>query len=189
MATQINLLKQQSPFAVSGNVLSIVNKLIIVVILALVGYFGWAYFQVKTVKKQVVSLNSDIANKKIEFNQTSRSDELITRQAQVKEFSNLINSHVYWSQLLPEIAKVTLKQATYLSMQTDSKHVLSMSVQLPNMVELDKFLQVFNSPTLNKYFRDVKIGGVSKVQEDDLSLIKAEITFDFNPEIIKYKER
>ncbi len=189
MATQINLLKQQSPFAVSGSVLSVVNKIIIVLILVLIGYYGWVYFQVKTVKTKITTLHSEIANKKTEFNQTKRSDELIIRQTQIKEFDNLINSHVYWSQLLPEIAKVTLKQATYLSIQTDSKHALSLSVQLANMVELNKFLQAFNSPSLNKYFRDVKIGGVSKVQEDDKNFIKAEITFDFNSKIIEYKDK
>ena len=189
MPTQINLLKQKSPFAISGSILLIVNRLVIVVILALAGYFGWSFLKVKDYTKKIESVKFDIAGKKDAFNKISRSDELITRQSQVKEYGNLIKGHLYWSQLLPEIAKVTLKQATFLSLQTDSKYALSLSVQLPNMVELDKFLQVFNSPTLNKYFRDVKISGISKVQEDDQNLIKADITFDFNPKIIQYKEK
>jgi hypothetical protein len=184
---QINLLKQQNPYAFSGGTFSIINKILILLIVLGVGFYIWSYFKLKNLNQQIISQQTEIANKKNEFSNTPRSDEVITRQAQLKEHDNLISSHVYWSQLLPEIAKITMKGVSYLSLQTDSKNTLSLSLEVPNMLELDKFLQTLNSPLINKYFRDVKLGSISREQKDASEFLKVDVILSFNPTIIQYK--
>jgi hypothetical protein len=184
---QINLLKQQNPYAFSGGTFSIINKILILLIVLGVGFYIWSYFKLKNLNQQIISQQTEIANKKNEFSNTPRSDEVITRQAQLKEHDNLISSHVYWSQLLPEIAKITMKGVSYLSLQTDSKNTLSLSLEVANMLELDKFLQTLNSPLINKYFRDVKLGSISREQKDASEFLKVDVILSFNPTIIQYK--
>jgi hypothetical protein len=184
---QINLLKQQSPYAFSGGTLAIINKILILLMILGVGFYVWSYLKVKTLNQAIATQTTQIANQKTEFNKTPRSDEVITRQAQLKAQENLINAHVYWSQLLPEIAKVTMQGVNYLSLQTDAKNTVSLSLEVANMSDLDKFLQTLNSPLINKYFRDVKLGSVSKEQEDKREFLKVDILFSFNPSLIQYK--
>jgi hypothetical protein len=88
---------------------------------------------------------------------------------------------------LPEIAKITMKGVSYLSLQTDSKNTLSLSLEVANMLELDKFLQTLNSPLINKYFRDVKLGSISREQKDASEFLKVDVILSFNPTIIQYK--
>jgi hypothetical protein len=45
---QINLLKQQNPYAFSGGTFSIINKILILLIVLGVGFYIWSYFKLKS---------------------------------------------------------------------------------------------------------------------------------------------
>lgn len=183
-------MKQNQPRAFGGiSLIKVFSRLVLAVIVIMVGYYGWIFFRLKDINKQIGGLNERIAVQRNALAQVDRKDEVLTRQAQLKEFDKLIDNHVYWSQLLPELAKITLKQASYLSFQSGDDSTINLSVQLPDIAELDKLLQVFDLPKLNKYFRDVKIGGISKTQKEDQTFIRVEIQLKYDPNLIKYQPK
>ena|SRR3989344_3789535 len=186
---QINLLKQSQPSGLSNlGIFPVLSKFALLFALLLVAYYGVVYFQIKSANKQIVTLTERIAEQEKELAEIPRRNEVLTRQAQALEQDKLVSSHAYWSQLLPELAKVTLKQANYLSFRAVTDGGLNLSVRVPSIAELDKFLQVFNSPQLNKYFSDVKIGGINKVQEETESYVRVEAQLKYDPGLLKYKE-
>jgi hypothetical protein len=185
---QINLLKQNktSSFAQTG-IVTILAKLSMVAVILLAIYYVWTFFRVRSVEGDIKALTERISVQKQELAQVEKRDEVLTRQAQLKELDGLISSHIYWSQLLPELAKVTLKQSTYLSFQAREEAGINLSVQVPTISDLDKFLQVFDSAKLNKYFSDLRIGAINKVQENENTFVRVDVQLKYNPELLKYK--
>ena len=185
---QINLLKQNQPSSFSRfGIFPILNYLTMAGILALLSYYGWAYLQNKKYDKKNQELAAVILQQKQELSSVKNRDELFSRQAQLKGYDELISGHPYWSQLLPELAKVTLKQVSYLSVKIDNQGVMNLSVQLPTMADLEKFLQVFDSAQLNKYFRDLRISGISKIQDEEKNYVRVDIQLNYDPSLLNFK--
>lgn len=185
---QINLLKQNQPSSFSRfGIFPILNYVAIAGILALLGFYGWEYFQNKQADKKNQELASVILQQKQELSSISNRDELFSRQAQLKGYDELIAAHPYWSQVLPELAKVTLKRASYMSIKIDNQGIMDLSVQVPTMADLEKFLQVFDSAKLNKYFRDLRISGISKIQDEAENYIKVDVQLKYDASLLNYK--
>lgn len=185
---QINLLKQNQPSAFARiGLLAILNKLALLGLLVLIIFWFWFLSQSKSAGKEIQALDAQVAKQKQELSENGRRDEVVTRQSQLKEFDTLISNHLYWSQLLPELAKVTLKSASYLSFRAEIEGGISLSVKLPSIAELDKFLQIFDSAKINRYFSDLKMGGISKVVEKNNNYIRIDVQLKYNPELLKYK--
>ena len=185
---QINLLKQNKPSALGGvGLVSVISKLAIVGLLALAAYYGWVAFRQRDVKRGIEEIGLQIERQKQELSQVSERDEILTRQSQIKEFDSLISAHMYWSQLLPELAKVTLKNASYLSFRAQNEGTMTLEVKVPSIAELDKFLLAFDSPKLNRYFSDLKIGGINKVFDGDESYVSVSVQLKYDPKLLEYK--
>jgi|SRR3989344_2132409 len=185
---QINLLKQNQGSGLGGlEITGILSKLAAFLLLFLAVFYAWKFFQSKSAEKQISSLESQILKQKQELSEIKGRDEVFTRQAQLKGFDSLISGHAYWSQLLPELAKVTLKKASYLSFRAENQGSINLAVQLPTMTELDKFLQIFDSAKINKYFTDLRMSGISKVVEKDQDYLRVDIRLKYNLELLKYK--
>lgn len=185
---QINLLKQNKPSELNNlEFFSILSKFALVGILCVLAYYGWLIYRYKSAEKEISSLQANILRQKQELAQIQRRDEVLVRQAQIKEFDSLISGHIYWSQLMPELAKVTLKQASYMSFKAVDVGTISLAVQVPTIAELDKYLQVFNSPKLNPYFSDLKVGGISRVQDEKDSHVRVDVQLKYDPGLLNFQ--
>jgi len=80
-----------------------------------------------------------------------------------------------------------LKNASYLSFRAENQGSINLAVQLPTMTDLDKFLQIFDSAKINKYFTDLKMSGISKVVEKDQNYLKVDVRLKYDPVLLKYK--
>lgn len=185
--SQINLLKQSS--SPNGN-LQKLSKLFAIVFAALavllVGYYAWLFIDYSFIGSQIqkaqVQYNSDLQTA---LAMPQRS-ELITRQQQLKSFSDLLNSHQYWSQLLPALAAVTLKSASYSDLKVDNTGRVTIQVSVPTLDDLDKYLQVFDLPAVSKNFSNVAIGAYHKEQGKNSTSIQFQVMMDYNPALIQY---
>lgn len=184
---QINLLKQpDSDSNLWSTIPKIFARVLAVVLLLLIGYYGWLYLDSNKVDREIVRLKAKInADRETAFS-APRRDELLTRQLQLKDVADLIASHVYFSQLMPKLANVTLKKASYSSLRVGVEGQLILSVNVPSLEELDKYLQVFNVPEINQYFSDIRISSYHKVQDKISTSISFQVTMKYNPGIIVY---
>ncbi len=185
---QINLLKQQA--GPSRNIWEIASKILVritaVILLALITYYGWLYFRSKSIDKQIVKLQVQIENDQKKAFEAPERAELLTRQQQLKSLDGLIAQHIYWSQLMPKLAGSTLKKATYSNLRITSDGKLNLSVTVPTISDLDKYLQVFDLPEINKYFSNVRIGSFQNVQSKDSTSVRFDVMMDYNPQITKF---
>ncbi|MBI3231970.1 MAG: hypothetical protein HYZ51_02725 [Candidatus Doudnabacteria bacterium] len=185
---QINLLKQNKIGSVDDLwIISFLNKVALVAFLAVLSYYGWLAYKQKSAEKEIQELQTAIESQKQGLSEIERRDEVLVRQAQIKEYDSLISRHVYWSRLLPELAKVTLKQASYLFFQAENEGTINLALKIPSIAELDKFLQVFNSPKLNRYFSNLTIGGINKVQEDKQTYVRVDVKIKYDTSLLNYQ--
>lgn len=182
---EINLLKNptsnHSPVqAISG----IVVKLFAVLAVGIVVFYGYLILQVKSATKNIAQTEQDIITSKTAALAAPGREEFLSRQAQLKEFSNLVAAHAYYSKFLPAMAKVTLKSAYYSNITVGQQGKVTMNVVVPTLADLDKFLQVFNQPDINKDFQNVRLGGFSKTQDQSGLVYTFQVQMDFNPGIL-----
>jgi len=183
---QINLLRQKTTDQSKLRALpSLFAKFLIAVAVAVVVYYGWLVYQEKKVAKEVLSAKAQTIETKKQALEKQGRQELLTRQAQLKEYGSLVSEHTYFSQLFQPLANITLKSANYLVLRARSTGEISLTGQVPNVKELDKFMQIFNLSEFNKNFSNVKIAGFSRVQEKDTSYYRFELTMNFASQLIK----
>lgn len=186
---QINLLKQKS----SGKnwlklLSSLIAKLLMLAVLAAVVYYGWLYSQYRKAVAETASVEAKIIEAKKQAANIKKRDELLTRQGQLSQLDALVSNHVYFSQIFKPLADVTLKTSQYSSLKAFSNGNISLSVTVPNIQELDKFLQVLNSPKFIENFSNVRVGSFNKIQENDNVSYKFEINMNFNESLLQYKK-
>lgn len=187
---QINLLKQNN--ATTNNsqgFLKIIVAVLAIGMAGLVFYYGWLYFQGKTIIQKIVDVEAKIEQEKKTVLNMDKRDEVLTRQQQLAGLESAISTHFYWSQLLPELARATLKTASYTSLRAGLEGELILSATVPSLSELDKYLQVFDTPTFNKNFSNVRIGGFHKSQavEGAPTTVSFEVKMQYDPQLIQYK--
>ncbi len=186
---QINLLKQSASGEWQKKLPKILAGIFWVVLASLVGYYIWQFFNFRNLENQVQDVR-----KKINLDLKSGSDiqnqkEIFTRQAQLKSLADLVSKHVYWSQLMPEVARVTLKTAGYKSLTMGSSGELTINVIVPSLADLDKYMQVFDLPDYNQNFSNIRIGSFSKIQGVTSNSIQFQAKMDFNQEVIEYHDK
>jgi hypothetical protein len=184
---QINLLKQSSTASNTwDNLPKILARLLIFVLIILVGYYAWLVIDTQSIASKTTSTQAEINLDKQKALSTAGRGEVLTRQLQLKDFQDLLAQHLYWSQLMPVIADATLKKATYSSLKVDGEGLLTLAVNVPTLEDLDKYLQVFDLPQVNKYFSNVRISSYRKVQGPNSTGIAFEVNMNYNKSVIKY---
>lgn len=184
---QINLLKQSSTGGgLNRNIPKFLIWVFLAILASLLGYYGWLFFDSKNIDKKTADAQAQINSD----NQASISDkgrdELFTRQQQLEGLSGLVASHIYWSQFFKPLADVTLKNASYSSLTVGAGNDLTLSVTVPTLQDMDKYMQVFNLPEFNQNFSNVRISGFSKIQDKNSSSIRFDVKMQYNPKIIEY---
>lgn len=163
-------------------------KIMLVAALGVLAYYGWLVMQNKKVVKEVAEIKAEHAQNIATAMNLKKRDEVLTRQAQLKEFNSLLAGHLYWSNVLPELAKVTLKYAKYTNLRASADGTLELGVTVPTLDDLDKYLQVFDQAKFNENFSDIRIGGFSKVTDETGSQIKFDARMKYNGNLLKYSE-
>ncbi len=182
---EINLLKNPSSGSNTWQTMaSWVVKFLVLLVVAVIAYYVYLFFTLEKAKDEIVMVeNSIVESKKAALNMPGR-EELLTRQLQLKEFTTLSGAHVYYSNLLPALAKVTLKTAYYTNISLNNQGKMSMQAVVPTLEELDKFLQVFNDPQVSSNFYNIRLGGFTKAQDQNGQVYTFNIQLDFNPAIL-----
>lgn len=165
--------------------LSAIVKLLVVVLILVLVYYGYAYFRSKVLAENIYNLQNKIVEMQNKILRHPDRQELLTRQGQIKEIETLFKNHSYWSKLLPELARVTLKNATYLAFSGNQDGSAHLVVSVPSYTDFDQFLQVFDMPEFNENFSDVKITSVSKYLVGDVSGTKFEVNIKYDSDYIK----
>jgi hypothetical protein len=183
----INLL--QTPNAQGNNFSKgssrLLSRILMVALVAVVlGYVYMKYDHWATAKK-ITDIQTSVASAQAEALTSKDRNQLITRQGQTKELDKLIGSHLYWSYLLPELARVSLTSAKYTSIEADSDGKLTLNVNLNSYEDLEKYMQIFDLPEYNQEFSDVKIISIARVQVDSQLQTQARIQLTFDPTFLK----
>lgn len=161
-------------------------RLLMVIFIALVVYYGWLYIRSGSINNQISVLQSEIKSDRQSALTVPGRDELLTRQQQLQEVATLMPDHLYFSGLFPALAASTLNTASYTDLQADNTGLLTLTASVPSLEDLDKYLQVFNLPQVNKNFSNVKIVSFQKTQEKNSTSITFQVTMQYNSSIIQY---
>lgn len=134
--------------------------------------------QAATIQEQIKTTQKDI------LADTSRR-ELLVRQGQLQAADGLLTEHAYWSRLLPELARTTLRTASYIAFSADSAGVAHLSVTVPSYKDFDQFLQVFDLKEFNSHFSQITVSSVGKYQQGDAQLVRFEVALHYDKSFLK----
>lgn len=187
----INLLQQETITASTliGRSKYYIAKILMVLVVMMMLAYGYLFFDASRTNSNITKTRARITQAQSEAMNNPSRGELLTRQGQIKELDTLIKGHLYWSYLLPELARVTLKSAQYTGIEADATGKLNLTVTLNSYEELDKFLQIFDLPEYNEQFSNVKVISITKNQEAQDGTIETNVKLQltFNPAYIKGK--
>jgi len=187
---EINLLKQNVPKSGYGNNLpSLLVKFLVVLGVGLVGYWGFLYFNSRKVANEVESTQTALEAAKAQAVNFKDRNEILTRQAQLKTLDSLITGHPYWSHLLPALAKVTLKTSSYSAIRANGDGNIILSVRVPSLQDLDKYLQVFDLQQFNQNFSDVRIGAFHEEPNGQTTNIRFDVKMKYNTTVLNYNSK
>jgi hypothetical protein len=187
---QINLLKQTESNQHSWDIVpKIFARLFLFILVLLVLYYGWTVVSYGQVESQIAKTQTQINNDRAAAMSLADRNEVLTRQLQLQTQASLISNHIYFSQLFPELARVTLKTASYSSLQAVSDGTMTLTATVPTVDDLDKYLQIFDLPAFNQNFSDIKIGGFHKTVSPTggNTALNFSVRMQYNPALIKYK--
>ncbi len=186
---QINLLKQKSPSQNFAEAFpSIAVKILALVFLAVCIYYGFLFYQARQISRETLKVQGEISAGKRDVAVNTDRDELLTRQDQVAKLSGLIAAHAYWSQLFPALAASTLQKSKYSEIKITKDGTVALTASVPDLIEFNKFLQIFDLPEFNANFFDVHVSSFAKVKNSDgTTSINFGVLMKFDPALIKYK--
>jgi hypothetical protein len=162
-----------------------VAKLLMFLVLVVIVAYVAMLFDTWNTNRKLAETNEKTQNlQAAAINNTDR-DELVTRQEQLNELGTLIEDHVYWSYLLPELGRITLKTAKYTEIDANRSGELTLVANLPSYDDIDKFMQIFDLPEYNEEFSNVRVVSIGKVQNGDKIETELRVQLTFNPEFIK----
>jgi len=179
--SEINLLQTHSTFdRVKEKSKRWLLRVATLALLLTFGLYGYLYYRDWSSKKQIAEHQQVIAETQSSLENNQQRAELITRQGQLKSANELIQAHLFWSGLLPELARVTLASAEYSTVETTDEGDLNLTVTVPTYADAEKYLQVFDLPEYNRYFSNVRLLSLSRSQKDNLlqTVMRLQLTMD-----------
>jgi cell division protein FtsB len=187
---QINLLGQDSqrysaPWT-KGPLYTV--RLFAFLFVAMLAYWGYLFVRTRITTKEVADIQAQIIKTQKEILSSEKRRELLVRQGQLDATGRLLQEHKYWSRLLPELARVTLKTASYISFSADSVGTAHMVVTVPSYKDFDKFLQVFDLAQFNDHYFQVTVSSVGKFQQGDTQSVRFDVTLHYDQEFLRAAE-
>lgn len=182
---QINLLDSEQEPSFKGNSYLWLSRAMTALLgLAVLAYIFF-YFHQRSLQNQINQARNKTIAAQNEASKNTAREELLTRQGQLSALTPLIKAHSYWSSLLPEIAHISLRQSSYISMDGISSGNLILSVKMPTYADLDKFLQVFDLPEYNRQFSNVRVLSINKATAEGQIAYIMLVQLTFNTDFIK----
>lgn len=183
---EINLLHGDQGGGINGGfAFTVAARLLLVAVVAAMVIYAGMYFYTWRTTSTLADVNRQVQTIQAEALANTDRNELVTRQEQLAELETLITNHSYWSYILPELARVTLKSAKYTNIQAAKDGKLNLSVSLPNYAEVEKYMQIFDLPEYNQQFSNVRIVGIDSVQNETTIETLLRLQLNFNPEFIR----
>lgn len=186
MSPQINLLGQDAQHAAPWTKGTLyVVRFFVLLFIVVVAYWAYIFVRARLVTQDIAQAQEQIiqTQKEILANQNRR--ELLVRQGQLKTADALIADYQYWSKLLPELARVTLRGASYISFSADRTGTARLSVTVPSYEAFDQFLQVFDLPPFDEPFSQITVSSVGKYQQGDTQSVRFDVTLKYNQNFLK----
>ncbi|MBP9686549.1 MAG: hypothetical protein KBD66_01990 [Candidatus Doudnabacteria bacterium] len=186
---QINLLGQDAERSTTsfGKGPVYIVRVFALLFLLLLALWGFLVLRVKMNTTKAQELSASIQKAQDEIVAMPAWRQVVVRQGQVKAAEGLLDGQQFWSRLLPELARVTLQSASYLSFSADARGTARMSVSTPSYAEFDKFLQVFDLPQFNNQFSEVTVSSVEKYQQGDSQLIRFDVAVTYDTAFLNAK--
>jgi len=182
---QINLLDSEAQTRFKGHGYSWLARAMGVILVLVVLSYVYFYFHQRSLQNKINQVRGKTVTAQNEITANTARNELLTRQGQLISLNPLIKNHVYWSGLLPELARVSLRQSTYSSIEAISNGNLILSIKLPTYADMDKFLQIFDLPEYNRQFSNVRVLSINKAAEEGQISYLMRVQLTFNPDFIK----
>ena len=161
--------------------MSLVLFLLIIVVVA----YAIIYVHTWRSNTKLVEVKQQVQTLQQEALADNGRNELVTRQQQLAELETLISDHVYWSYLLPELSRVTLKSARYSRIEADKNGTLNLTVILSSYSDVEKYMQIFDLPEYNQQFSNIRITNIGTAQKDTAVEVELRLQLTFNAEYIK----
>lgn len=184
---QINLLgqdtKRYSEQFARGPLYAV--RFFVFLFVALLCVWGFLFVRTRMVNGTVESTQADIVSQQKKILSDERRRELLVRQGQLDSANRLLASHEYWSRLLPELARVTVKTASYISFLAEANGEAHLKVTVPTYKDFDLFLQVFDLPEFNKVFSHVAVSSVGKFLQGDTQTVRFDVALKYNEDFLK----
>jgi len=159
---------------------SLITAIFVILLVLLFAFYGYLLLRGRQLGTDTTELQAQIAQAEQDIRNNSEKNQLFTRQAQLADLQKLLRDHLNWSRIVPELSRVTLRSTAYTDFSSEDDGTIVMTLDAPNFVELDKFLQVFDLPQYAQNVSDVRIRSISKAQEDDSLRLRAKIEFTYN---------
>lgn len=187
----INLLglEKKQPTLPWQTLSTIIFRLLMVVLVLVFVTWGGLYYLTKASQNQIFDTQNAIKEQTAKLADLPERKQVLARQAQLKAYNSVLSEQAHWSYFLTsKLAPVTLNSARYVSINTDNEGRIHMNVSVPSYVDLDKFLQIFDYPELNKVFTDIKVTALSKSQVGDKTEIRFDVSMQYNPQAIRVEK-
>ena len=182
---QINLLDSEAQTSFKGHGYSWLTRVIGVLLILVVLIYVYFYFHHRSLQNKINQVRGKTVAAQNEITHNTARGELLTRQGQLVSLNPLLKNHVYWSGLLPELARVSLRQSAYTSIEAVSNGNLILSVKLPTYADMDKFLQIFDLPEYNRQFSNVRVLSINKAAEQGQNSYLMRVQLTFSTDFIK----
>lgn len=184
--SEINLLEQESSVSkIKSKGKQWLSRLVGLVLVLSLLLYGYLFYDGWRLDQKISESQAKINEYQAELQNNDKREELLTRQAQLKSANQVLDKHMYWSVLLPELARVTLASAQYTNIDADVDGELGLTVTLPSYNDAEKYLQVFDLPEYNANFSNVKIVSLLKTQQDNLLKTTMRIQLTLSPDFLK----
>ncbi len=184
---QINLLgqdtKRYSEQFARGPLYAV--RFFVFLFVALIGVWGFLFVRTRMINGVAAYTQADIVAQQKKILSDERRRELLVRQGQLDFANRLLSSHEYWSRLLPELARVTVKTASYISFLAEANGEAHLKVTVPTYKDFDLYLQVFDLPEFNKVFSHVTVSSVGKFLQGDTQSVRFDVALRYNEDFLK----
>lgn len=184
--SEINLLQTQTTFhQVKEKGKRWLLRVATLVFLLTLALYGYLFYRDWSGQNQIAEHQAVIAEAQTSLENNKERAELITRQGQLKSVNQLLDEHLFWSGVLPELARVTLSSAEYSVIETSEEGDLNLSVTVPTYADAEKYLQVFDLPEYNRYFSNVRVMALTRSQKDTSLQTTMRLQLTLDPALLK----
>lgn len=140
--------------------------------------YGVLFFWQRAAGKQVLKAEQEIASLDFDIGKLApEREKALSFQARLQDIGGLLKGHLYWSEVLEELEKVTYSPASYDTLQADVKdHKLLLTGTTFSYTDLAKLmLGLKTSP----HIRDVKLMSTARSRDQEAGFsFRLEVEFD-----------